>query len=449
MAQVVKVTANAAQLIEQYSSAIEDLARQRTAALRMLMQTLGVEGEGWRYEAGKLINDTPKPGDAMVAQAVRAREEGKIEQSYKLTRRAISAGVSDAVAYSNLASCLGMMGHLGDANAVCTEAISRFPDEHDMLRYERAFHRLRAGDWGGWEDWEFRQSRLGIVENMTKLLPGVPEWDGEHLDGTLMIVAEGGIGDTIMYARYMRQVMGFRVPSGAVVVCKSKTVAEVFANINGALALTNEPLPDVAAWIPMWSLAKHWAGIPPPPLPCFGHPREHGYSGKTRVGICWHGDKDAAAALYRPSDTDNWWPLFNIPNVEVISLQMGESWLAGQPPDIPNHFTLQQTADVIRDLDLVIACDGMIAHLAGTIGVPVWMPLHRYGYWPWEPSGETTVWYPSIRMFHEEQGWPHLFGKLAKMLQDMATSSAGACNRERTDYPATAGPDPASADQRG
>jgi hypothetical protein len=251
-------------------------------------------------------------------------------------------------------------------------------------------------------------------------------------------MAEGGIGDTIMYARYMP--MAIAASGGPiVVVCKSKAVAEVFTNIRRVTAITGESaLPEAAAWIGMWSLPKllHPYSEPVPVLPIFGRPDEglsatlrQQFLPPRRIGICWHGDKDAAAAIYRPSNLDDWKPLLEMGShaggIEIWGLQLGDKH-SSLPPDP----SLRQTADVIRDLDLVITCDGMIAHLAGTIGVPTWMVLHRYGYWPWEPTGESTVWYPSIRIFRETDGWPNLFSKLAQLISEGAISnSEGTCER--------------------
>jgi hypothetical protein len=56
---------------------------------------------------------------------------------------------------------------------------------------------------------------------------------------------------------------------------------------------------------------------------------------------------------------------------------------------------------IIEQLDLVICVDTMIAHLAGALGREAWVLLHADCDWRWPASGDTTFWYPSLRLFHQ------------------------------------------------
>ncbi len=61
----------------------------------------------------------------------------------------------------------------------------------------------------------------------------------------------------------------------------------------------------------------------------------------------------------------------------------------------------QDTADLIAGLDLVIAVDTAVAHLAGALGRPVWM-LNRFDTcWRWLREREDTPWYPTMRIFRQ------------------------------------------------
>lgn len=439
----VRVPPAAMVYVEGFTKQIEELARQRDAALQMLVASMGL-GEGpWKYEDGKLITERLEAGDRVLGPAVKAREAGDVERSLQLSEKALRLGVSDHVAISNMATCYGLKGNLRRAVELCDEALDKYPEMASPLRFERAFHHLRAGIWqAGWADWQFRTSRLTIADTMAKLAPGIPEWDGGLLPGgRLLMMAEGGIGDTIQYLRYLPLA---RANSHAdiVVTCKSEAVRQCFVGIEGVTTIVGgDEVPDVGAWLAMWSL-PHVLGAYDVPLPLdnFGTAKPRGEPWFLRVGICWHGDKDAAAAVYRPDNIDDWAPLLKLQGIDLISLQMGES--LNRTPYVKEGFTLQDTADLIRTCDLVITCDGMIAHLAGSIGVVTWMVLHRYGYWPWEPAGETTVWYPSIRILRETIGWPDLFLKVSKMLQG-AISTLEASNVQ---YPDGGGSSAASRD---
>jgi ADP-heptose:LPS heptosyltransferase len=59
------------------------------------------------------------------------------------------------------------------------------------------------------------------------------------------------------------------------------------------------------------------------------------------------------------------------------------------------------TAALIEALDLVISVDTAVAHLAGALGRPIWMLNRTDTDWRWGVSGETTPWYPTMRLFRQ------------------------------------------------
>ena len=61
------------------------------------------------------------------------------------------------------------------------------------------------------------------------------------------------------------------------------------------------------------------------------------------------------------------------------------------------------TAQVVRSLDLVISVDSMPAHLAGALGVQTWTLLQRDADWRWMIEREDSPWYPTMRLFRQEQ----------------------------------------------
>ena len=72
------------------------------------------------------------------------------------------------------------------------------------------------------------------------------------------------------------------------------------------------------------------------------------------------------------------------------------------------------TAAVMRNLDLVITCDSAPAHLAGALGVPVWIALAAMSDWRWLSQREDSPWYPTLRLFRQKrQGdWDEVFGRI-------------------------------------
>ena len=81
---------------------------------------------------------------------------------------------------------------------------------------------------------------------------------------------------------------------------------------------------------------------------------------------------------------------------------------------------MADTAAAMRALDLVVSIDSAPAHLAGALGVPVWVLLTRIPDWRWGLGREDTGWYPSMRLFRDEAGWDDLFERVAAALQEFS-----------------------------
>ena len=79
------------------------------------------------------------------------------------------------------------------------------------------------------------------------------------------------------------------------------------------------------------------------------------------------------------------------------------------------------TAAVMKCLDLVITCDSAVAHLAGALGVPVWVPIHYVPDWRWLLDREDTPWYPTMRLFRQSatREWGSVFARIAQELRKL------------------------------
>ena len=77
----------------------------------------------------------------------------------------------------------------------------------------------------------------------------------------------------------------------------------------------------------------------------------------------------------------------------------------------------QDTARVMLDLDLVISVDTAMAHLAGALGLPVWVLLYKASDWRWLLDRDDSPWYPTMRLFRCEDDWPALFEDVAAALR--------------------------------
>ncbi|WP_338333307.1 tetratricopeptide repeat protein [Acetobacter sp. LMG 32666] len=136
---------------------------------------------------------------------------------------------------------------------------------------------------------------------------------------------------------------------------------------------------------------------------------------RPRIGLVWAGGKRPKAAdsivdQRRSTALANVGPALTPVNAELINLQHGPAhqelaaW-HGQPifDLMADVYNMADTAAVVESLDLVVSVDTSIVHLAGGLGKPVWMVSRRDACWRWGESGETSPWYPTLRIFRAQE----------------------------------------------
>jgi ADP-heptose:LPS heptosyltransferase len=81
----------------------------------------------------------------------------------------------------------------------------------------------------------------------------------------------------------------------------------------------------------------------------------------------------------------------------------------------------ENTAAIMRNLDLVVSCDSAAAHLGGAIGVPVWTALAFTPDWRWLLERNDSPWYPTMRLFRQEGpgDWPSVFRQMRDELKKL------------------------------
>jgi Glycosyltransferase family 9 (heptosyltransferase) len=150
------------------------------------------------------------------------------------------------------------------------------------------------------------------------------------------------------------------------------------------------------------------------------------------IGFCWSGNPAQGDNVRRSFSPRDMLPIFRMPDVGLFVLQKG---CPDDHPDIPKGVVRLgaeyeagdwlETAAVLANLDLIITpCTG-IAHLAAAMGRPVWMANWDPGDWRWGVSGETTPWYPSMRIFRQvKRGtWDGVFDAMARRLRRLRSAA--------------------------
>ena len=147
-----------------------------------------------------------------------------------------------------------------------------------------------------------------------------------------------------------------------------------------------------------------------------------------RVGLCWAGSADHQHDSLRSIPLAAFSPLFNLPDVVFYSLQVGpgEMDLIGAGFPIVNldarPVDYFDTATILTELDLLISADTSVVHLAGAIGLPVWMLTPFAPDWRWLLEREDSPWYPSLRLFRRaaDGDWGPVVDRVRERLAGMA-----------------------------
>ncbi|HEX8954735.1 MAG TPA: glycosyltransferase family 9 protein, partial [Burkholderiaceae bacterium] len=162
-------------------------------------------------------------------------------------------------------------------------------------------------------------------------------------------------------------------------------------------------------------------------------------SGNVRVGLAWAGNKTMRKDYLRSLPLQAMAPLLETVGIHFISLQSGGSaeiaasglsitdWMQ-EAPDYAD------TAALIANLDLVISVDTAVAHLAGALGVPVWL-LNRFeSEWRWLAEGDHSPWYPHTRIFRQPalHDWHTVIAQVKQELRLLVEQEALRQRREST-----------------
>ena len=146
-----------------------------------------------------------------------------------------------------------------------------------------------------------------------------------------------------------------------------------------------------------------------------------------RVGLVWAGNPGHGNDAHRSIALADWAPLLDLPGIDWCSLQLGaaaeqlaDSPWRGRVRDLSPLLTdFTATAAVLAQLDLLISVDTAAAHLAGALDRPAWILLPAIGTdWRWRFDGETTDWYPSLRLFRQTEAgdWRPVMAAVAARL---------------------------------
>jgi len=405
--------------------------------------------------------------------------QGKLDEAASYHQQALRLQPNFATATTNLGFVREQQGQFDEALACYEQALRQDPG-HAQAHFDRALLWLLLGNFAqGWPEYEWRWQ----TKDYPRYAWRRPRWDGSPLAGrTLLVVAEQGLGDTLQFIRYaplLRQPGGKVIvecqpelyhllaglPGVDLVLARGSPLPaiDVEAPLGSLPGIVGTWLATVPATVPYLradpDLVKHWKSPKseirspksnaPHPTSDFGL-----RTSDFLVGIAWQGNPAYGKDRQRSIPLTHFARLAEVEGVHLISLQKGPGAdqlkqlriadcglrierqeakpllefairnpqsaildLGDRLDQTPGAF--MDTAAVMMNLDLVISSDTAVPHLAGALGVPVWVALPLVPDWRWLLEREDSPWYPTMRLFRQTRygQWEDVFERMAEEMK--------------------------------
>jgi Tfp pilus assembly protein PilF len=356
----------------------------------------------------------------------------RAEGAVSCFERALAAGARSPATATCRGHALRHLGRIAEAIEVYDEVLKSDPSFEDAIVNRGCAHLLLGRFQKGWRDYAWRFGPPGPAPRTFPFRP----WRGEPLAGrSVLIYAEQGIGDEIMFASCLPDVM--TLVSRCVIECNSR-LAGLYARSLPAAVVRGGRKTDSQDWVrdigtvdfqaPIGDLPRYLR----PKLESF--PRRCGYLVAEResvarwqsrlrelgpgpyVGFCWRGGTARTHARARSMPLSMLAPALAECPARLVSLQRGpldieeRRALERLNAFVPEEVALEDIEDLaalIAALNLVVCIDSTVAHLAGALGRATWVLLPFCPDWRYGIRGDAMPWYPSAMLFrqHAPAAW--------------------------------------------
>jgi Flp pilus assembly protein TadD len=415
----------------------------------------------------KALELVPDTFDAVMNLGLVRSDEGSFDLAAQLLLRALELRPQSADVLQNIGMNLSRQGRWDEA-VPYQVAAAKLKPEHPEIRRNLAYTLLCCGDYErGWTEHEWRLK----CEPFEGHRINRPFWNGDRFPGrTLLVHAEGGYGDTLQFVRYASQV---KRRGGQVTLLCPGPLLRLLARCEGVdLAFDGTSyIPDCHVQVPMLSLPAIFGTTietVPAQVPYFmtdatlvNHWRtelaralagdrsepsaESAASSHARpflIGIAWQGNPSRRSDDWRSFPLRALGAIASLPGVKLVNLQVehGLDQLRECGGELPVMDLLgarkrdfADTAALVAQLDLVIAPDSAVAHLAGGLGLPVWVGLCCMGDWRYPHGRNDTPWYPTMRLFRQSKlgDWQGVFRRMRSALEKMLANQSPACKADQ------------------
>ncbi len=446
--------------------ALLELERHAAAAdvLRRMVST-GPDDADARANLGLALIGLDRPEEALVElrEALRLQPAhwqalhglglallkcGEPVEAVAALERARAAAPEDVDLASNLGYAYALTHDFARGEALLREAAARAPDHRRARRNLALYHLMRGcfeEGWtaseGPWDEERLRSSGQRFPQ---------PWWRGEPLEGRALLVwAEQGLGDQIMFCSPVPDLAarGERV----ILQCEPRLAALFSRSFPGV-----QVVPKAGAHREVIERAAPALQVPMSQLPVYlrrsrdSFPRHRGFlradpgraahwAGRLaslgpgpKVGLSWVGGTVKTGKSRRSMTLEDWLPVLRLPGFRFVSLQYTDcraelAWLREAHGIEVAHWQdaiddYDETAALVSGLDAVASVTTAVVHLAGALDRPACVAVPWWPAWCFMLEGEAMPWYPSVRLFRQEQSsdWQGPVARIANALRGLA-----------------------------
>ena len=386
-----------------------------------------IEERKKKKEADKKTNIKTKNKTNTDSLLKKYLADEQFEIGEKRAKKLLIKNKNSSYLHNYLGVCLAQQKKFDEALASIDKSLSIEPDADDAL-FNKAVINLRLGKFR--EGWELYTAGISNEDNIREISEKyfsdqTPLWDGKTFDGTLLVYGEQGIGDQLMFGTVLEDLL--KVQKNVAIVVDER-LTKLFARTYPSIDVygLNEHLTFLSykKHIAIGDLCKFFRND----IQSFKEgdfknfetspeidnqikrlmPLGHGL----KIGISWltFAKKNAKKRSLSPEELSS---IVNSSDHTFINLQYGDtrenlehfSKLSNKSlydiPGIDLTYNIDSLASIIKNCDLIITIDNSTAHLAASLGKPVWILLPTNNDFRWMEKREESVWYKNALLLRQ------------------------------------------------
>jgi len=375
-------------------------------------------------------------------------DRGMFDQAIVSYHKAINIDPKYKDAYNGIGSSLSNQGKLEEAIIAYDRALKLDPNYHEAL-WNSSLALLSKGLFHqGWKRYEHGKLSKDNPRRMISL--SYPLWDGDSItDKVILVTAEQGVGDEIMFSSCIPDLVAQK-PKTIILEC-DKRLEPIFRRSFPQIFVSGKRHEECFGWLqefddidvqvaigslPMFfrdgissfTGGKQYLYADPTTLKRWKN-RFHHDTDRMKIGISWRGGAKKVLQMNRSIELELLTSILSL-DAFFVNLQYGDctdelaklrknninvhDWDDADPLTDLENFTAE-----ISELDLVISVDNSTVHVAGALGVPVWVMLPAASDWRWMVDREDSPWYQSVRLFRQNKvgDWSGVIKRVYSELQ--------------------------------